>query len=112
MDLWSRNNYGHIARLVHLPLEGPPKDRNIGPIARDLRALLDGKSLVAFEILELQDQAAAATNARVLVRYRQDEEISEQELKLRLLYLDEEGNSVVRGKGRGNWMVLNLWTLI
>jgi hypothetical protein len=111
MHLWSRKNYGHIARLVHLPLEGPPKDRNIGPIARDLRALLDGKSLVAFEILELQDQAAAATNARVLVRYRQDEEIAEQELELRLLYLDEEGAPVIRGKGRGNWMVLNLWTL-
>ena len=67
---------------------------------------------MAFEILEVQDQAAAATNARVLVRYRQDEEIAEQELELRLLYLDEEGAPVVRGKGRGNWTVLNLWTLI
>jgi len=111
MDLWSRKNYGHIARLVHLPLEGPPKDRQIGPIARDLRALLDDKTLVAFEILEIQDQAAAATNARVSVRYKRDEEIAEQELELRLLYLDEEGAPVVRGKGSGNWMVLNLWTL-
>lgn len=112
MHLWSRKNYGHIARLVHLPLEGPPKDRKIGPIAKNLRALLDDKSLVAFEVLEIQDQAAAATNARVSVRYKQNEEIAEQELELRLLYLDEEGASAIRGKGRGNWMVLNLWTLI
>jgi hypothetical protein len=47
----------------------------------------------------------------VSVRYKHGEEIVEQELELRLLYLDEEGDPVIRGRGRGNWMVLNLWNL-
>lgn len=111
MYLWSRKNYGKIAQLVYRSIAGPPKNRKIGPIARDLRSLLDDKELLAFEILELQDQAAAVTTARVAVRYKKREEVIEKELELRLLFLDEKGAPAVRGKASGVWMVSDLWTL-
>lgn len=109
MRLWSRKNYGHMARLLHLPLEGPPKDREVGPIARNLRQLLDDKRLISFEISKLQDEAPAVTTARVAVRYERDEEIMKKELDLRMLHLDEKGGAVVRGHHGGTWTVLNLW---
>jgi len=109
MHLWSRKNYGHLARLLHLPLEGPPKERKVGPIARDLRQLLDGKSLLSFEISELEDAAPAITTAQVIVRYELDEEIAVKTLDLRLLYLDEKGGPLVRSHNGGSWTVLNFW---
>jgi hypothetical protein len=66
---------------------------------------------LAFEIIELHDEAPAITTARVAVRYDRDDEEFEKELDLRLLCLDEEGAPIVRGTDRGSWTVLNLWTL-
>lgn len=111
MHLWSQKNYGHIAQLVHLPLEGPPEERKIGPIAQQLRELLGDKSLMEFEIVDFQDTAAAISTARIAVCYEQNEEIVQKELELRFLFLDKEGNPTVRGYSGGYWSVLNLWSL-
>lgn len=110
MHLWSRRNYGHLARLVYRPL-GPPKDEEIGPIARELREQLADKRLVGYEIVKIEDDAAAATNVRVRIEYERSGEQVERELDLRLLFIDDNGGPLVRGSDRGHWTVLHLWTL-
>lgn len=110
MQLWSRGNYGHLARLVYRA-GGPPKDEQIGPIARELREQLADKRLLGYEILELEDDAAAATNVRVRIEYERSGEEVERELDLRLLFIDDSGNALVRGSDHGRWTVLHLWTL-
>ena len=85
------------------------KARDVGPIARNLRELLDEKSLVSFEISGLEDAAPEITTARVAVRYELEGEIAEKEIDLRMLHLDERGSPLVRGHAGGSWTVLNFW---
>lgn len=112
MHLWERQNFGHMARLVPGPLYEKPSSKELGKIAGELRKIYESKKLLAFEISEIEDEAAAITNVKVEVRFEQEQQIIEKTLDLRLLYLDDEGSPTYRSSSEGSWKIQNLWLAI
>jgi hypothetical protein len=102
LELWKSKNYGHMARCVQMKRGVSP-----GAMPKRIREILGGAKLVSFQINQITDTAAAATEIVVTLHYMFNETQKEKEHKFRLLYLNDEGKSEVRSEEGHKWYVLN-----
>ncbi|MEM1203435.1 MAG: hypothetical protein AAGN66_09435 [Acidobacteriota bacterium] len=106
LSLWSAGNYGGIARLLS-SLSG---DESVGKRAGRIRTKIEPKRIEEYEILEIQDEAAAVTAVVVEVAGQASFAISRERycFSLRMIYEDSDGNAEIRSKEDGRWLVVEI----
>jgi hypothetical protein len=72
-----------------------------------IREVLGEVELIGFQIVQIADTAAAATDILVTLRYTFNQAQKEKEHKFRLLYMNAEGKGEVRSEQGHQWYVLN-----
>ena len=95
---WMHRNYEYMARcLAYFERENP------GKAAGEIRARYVDKQLTGFELLSIEDGAAAVTTIKVKVVYEENGQAQERELDIRLINEDTSGNPAARGKPGSGW---------
>jgi len=100
---WKTRNYGGIAKQINYF----KKDVNIGQEAGRVRMIFDKKNLKWFEITSVKDCAPAITEIMIVVKYEFEQEEFETEIKLRMIYQNENGENLVFGQEGGQWKFID-----
>ncbi|MCR9013809.1 hypothetical protein [Aquiflexum gelatinilyticum] len=109
INYWKSSNYGAMAEQVSTFVfdEKSPSKR-----AGEIRRLLATKTPQKFEILAIDDQAAAITEISVRISAEVGEETIIFDHTFRLIYEDENNQTLVRGEFGGSWrLIKNFWNL-
>lgn len=96
---WEKKNYGLIAKQVSYW----SKDVNIGKEAGKVRKILEGKIIKSFEILEIIDCSPAISEILSKLTIVSENKEYELEIKVRMIYNDENSNTMVLGQEGGEW---------
>lgn len=102
LSYWRRGNYGFMSRYISSLLRTNPQ----GEPAK-VRATYDGKKLISFKLIEIEDQAAAATEITSRLVVESDGQQGERTFRFRMICEDESGHSAVRGAPGSHWTVIN-----
>lgn len=104
MTNWSGRNFGYMARYV--PRFVHHQEGSSNKTAGELRRHFDDKRLKSFEMLELRDEGPAVTVIKTKLGYDESGVEQERIVDLRLIYQDETGNTMIRGKPSGAWRIV------
>ncbi|MBN8620418.1 MAG: hypothetical protein J0L63_16020 [Anaerolineae bacterium] len=102
LRLWKAKNYGHMAGCVQVK-----PGASAGEMPKRVRDVLGEVELIGFQIVQIDDTAAAATDIFVTLRYIFNQSQKEKAHKFRLLYMNSEGNGEVRSEQGHQWYILN-----
>jgi hypothetical protein len=102
LKLWKAQNYGYMAGCVQAKI-----GVSAGEMPKRIRESLGGVELTGFQIVQITDTAAAATDVLVTLKYTFNQGQKEKDHKFRLLYLNADGKSEVRSEQGHQWYVLN-----
>jgi hypothetical protein len=100
LDAVCARNFGLLAKLT---IDYPK--RSLGYRAGRIRGELNEISLADWRIVGVRDEAAAMSVVEVAVEVRSDGRVWQGLLPMRLLYFDDDNQSLVRGELRGKWVV-------
>lgn len=103
---WMSNNYGFMAKYLS-PKLGPP----VKEAPKQIREIYQGKTLQNWEIINVEDQAAAITIITTKLEYVYDGQKMNSVVDVRLICEDENDFGVVRGKPGSKWALVN-WGLV
>lgn len=100
---WSNRNYGAIAKQIAYFY----KNVNLGKESGRVRTVFENRILKSFEILSVVDCAPAISEVylKVYIEYLQKE--YDFEIKMRMIYQDENGKSMVLGQNGGEWKFID-----
>lgn len=101
LKLWRQKNYGHMALCLHPKLGPSPKTAP----AR-VREVYGPKTLVAFEVTKVDDQAAAVTVVETILTYEEGGTEKRTPFEFRLVYVDPEGHPETRGLPGADWAIV------
>ena len=107
---WGKGNYGAIAQQIwwgSYKQEPFVLNREAGKV----RDLLKGNNLIDFELRNVDETAPAATD--IFVKFRVDRAGQEREItiKMRFLYVDKNGETLVAGDPEGEWKFIDGFVL-
>lgn len=100
---WKQKNYGGIAKQISYF----KKEVNIGKEAGRVRKVFDKKHLKEFEITSIEDCTPAITEVMVNIKYEFEQRNFETEIKLRMIYQNENGANLVFGQEGGQWKFID-----
>ncbi|MBB6004288.1 hypothetical protein [Arcicella rosea] len=100
---WKKKNYGGIAKQVYCFIEETTLSKEAGRI----RKIFENKTLKAYEIKRIIDIAPAISEVylNVIIEYAQKD--YELEIKLRMIYQNEKGDTLVIGQKNGEWKFID-----
>lgn len=101
LNYWKARNYGYMARRAGMPMH----DSEV--TAQQIRENYDGRTLKAFDIIAIEDQAPSASNIEATLHIEDGGDLSEKTVSFRLVYWHRDGNAVIRGDAEGEWTVVN-----
>jgi len=101
---WKTKRYGLM--VGSLPKRITNKTTT-GKLAGELKTHYSTKNIKSFEILTVTDNAAAVTTIKTKLIYEEDSKTIENIIDFRLLYEDQSGKTMIRGKPGGNWVIYN-----
>ncbi len=96
---WKNKNYGSIAKQISFF----KKEINLGQEAGRVREIFDKKKLQEYQIESIEDCAPAITEVMVNVKFVFEENVFQIEIKLRMIYQNENGENLVFGQEGGEW---------
>lgn len=99
----SRGNYGKMAQLITKIV---PSTDSIGMFAGRIRKIFEGKKLIDYRFIKIQDKAAAISEIDVELTFEKDGDRSVHERTFRLIFQDEDCKPRVRNQNEGNWKIL------
>jgi hypothetical protein len=102
LSLWSKRNYGHMAKCLS-PKLGPPPNK----APAQLRDTFKSKALRSWEFTSINDFAAAVTEIGTLLVYEEGGQRVERSFTFRLMNVDSNGDGAVRGKPGTGWVVIS-----
>jgi hypothetical protein len=102
LTFWQKKNYGQMANCV--PIE---RKETFQSMPQRIRETYGEKELLSFEIMEIEDKAAATTNIQTTLKYQATGKTLIKEYKFFLSYLDENGKPEVRGEEGYDWYITN-----
>lgn len=97
---WRKQNYGKMAHCI-VPDHRGPLNKAAGQL-RDNYLLKTSPSL---ELLATEDTGPAMTKITARITYKANDRDEEREVVFILLYEDEQGHPMMRGKLGGSWYV-------
>lgn len=100
---WKNKNYGGIARQINYF----KKEVNIGQEAGRVRKAFDKKNLKEYKIISIEDCAPAITELMINVKFEFEQKDFETEIKLRMIYQNENGENLVFGQEGGEWKFID-----
>ena len=101
LENWCKRRYGLLAEAL-LYFTDTSSGKKAG-LARDDF----GRNIpVSFEILSVEDQAAAASHVKVNLMFQSPEGEVHKKISIRVVYQDEQNNPLVRSEETGNWKVV------
>ena len=99
----SRGNYGKMAQQITKIV---PSTDSIGKLAGRIRKIFEGKKLIDYRFIKIQDKAAAISEINVELTFEKDGDRSVHERTFRLIFQDEDCKPRVRNQNEGNWKIL------
>jgi len=102
LSAWQRGNYGHMARDAGTAWKGSGC-----PTPADMRATFQSKRLDGFELLSVEDQAAAVSLITVRRRFKSDDGPTEDTLTYRLIRVDSNHEIAARTIPGTTWAIIN-----
>lgn len=100
---WKNKNYGGIARQINYF----KKEVNIGQEAGRVRKAFDKKNLKEYKIISIEDCAPAITELMINVKFEFEQKDFEIEIKLRMIYQNDNGENLVFGQEGGEWKFID-----
>jgi hypothetical protein len=102
LNAWQRGNYGHMARDAGTAWKGAGS-----PTAADMRAAFQFKRLGGFELLSVEDQAAAVSLVTVKRIFKNDDGSTVDTLTYRLIRVDSDHEMAARTVPGTTWAIIN-----
>lgn len=97
------NNYGKLARII----EYNRNYNTVGKMAGKLRELFAGLKLIDYKLVTVNDNASAISVIETVLEFeRGDGKQVSDNRTFRLIYQDEEGNTVTRGYKKAEWKIM------
>lgn len=106
LSYWKARNYGRMAQQLPSMFVG-----SVRKFAGQVREIYGSRTLESFEFQEIKDEAPAITNIEVKLWYKEDGNLVERTVTVRLISEDAKGNPAVRGKPNSIWRIVN-WGLV
>lgn len=100
---WKKNNFGGIARQISYYR----KDINLGHEAGRVRKIFGEKILKGYELISIEDCAPAITEVNVKVQIKFGQKDFNLEIKLRMLYQNDQGENLIFGEPGGEWKFID-----
>jgi hypothetical protein len=101
LNYWQERNYGYMAGHAGMPVH----DGEVTP--QQIREIYEGRTLKAFDILAIEDQAPSASKIDVTLHIEDEGDLTEKTVSFRLVYWHRDENVVIRGDADGEWTVVN-----
>lgn len=106
-ELWKNKNYGLMAKTLSnqhgcFGCDSKSEKKQAGCC----RKMFNDKTLVSFEILELEDRAAAMARVLVKTNWTSGGCTKSSNLEFGLIYQDINNNSIIRGNPNGKWDII------
>lgn len=99
---WTRGNYGHMARDAGTPWKGTS-----APSPAEMRATFHDKPLVRFELVSIEDQAAAVSLVTVKRYFDAQASQADDAATYRLIRVNCDGDMVVAAAPGHRWAIIN-----
>jgi hypothetical protein len=104
IDYWKSSNYGKIAKQIH----------HIGKseFKKDVilaRQIFENRRLLRFAITEIKDCAPAVTEVYLDVEFEYESNVYKRNVKLRFIFEDEKGDTLIIGDKKGRWGYLDFF---
>lgn len=96
---WKNKNYGKIAEQIYFF----QKNVNLGKEAGQVRKIFENRILKSFEIDKIIDCAPAISEVYLKVKLEYLQKEYELDIRMRMIYQDESGKSLVLGQENGKW---------
>ena len=106
MHAWRSRNYGRMAEVLRRVASGGPEHPG------RIRGEFEGIELEDFELLAVDDGAAAMTDITLLLTVDRFGQKSEERKKIRLVRIDETGSPAIRDVEQGEWTIGNRGVLL
>ena len=103
-ELWKKNNYGEIAKQIH-----HISKTNFKEDVRLVRQTFEGRRLLEFKLTEIKDCAAAVTEVFMDVTFEYDGQPFTKNIKLRFIFQDSNGDTLIIGDEKGKWEYLDFF---
>ncbi len=100
---WKNRNYGNIVKQMHFF----KKEFSFKEEAGRVRRIFDKKNLKEYRIISIDDCAPAITEVLIKVKFEFEGTDFEKEIKLRLIYQDETGETLSFGQKGGEWKFID-----
>ncbi|MCW3074626.1 MAG: zinc chelation protein SecC [Flaviaesturariibacter sp.] len=100
LENWKRKNFGAIAKQIH---RFTKEEINYNTEAGRIRNAFKNKELVNYKILKVVDCVPAISEVFVSTTILSNEQTFEKEIKLRLIYEDNQGSTLILGEPGGSW---------
>lgn len=107
LNYWIARNYGRMAQCLAVMFN---KHEPVNQVAGRIRENYISRTLRQFRFESSEDEAPAITNIKVRLWCEEDGSSTEEEVVVRLLCEDADGDSTVRGKPGSHWAIVN-WGL-
>jgi len=101
---WQSRKFGKIVEMLSAY---KLKDKNPKQLAGEIRKIFINVELQDFEMLEITDTAAAATNITARLKLKSHENIASKIYEFRLINEDDTGKPFVLGDKRGQWRIMD-----
>ena len=102
LSAWQRGNYGHMARDAGTAWKGSGT-----PSPAEMRATFQSKQLARFELLSVEDQAAAVSLVTVRRHFTEDDGPTEDTQTYRLIRVDPDHEIAARSVAGTTWAIIN-----
>lgn len=99
---WQRDNYGHMAREAGTAWKGSGN-----PTPAEMRATFQSKQLASFELLSVEDQAAAVSLVTVRRHFKENGGPTEDTQTYRLIRVDADHEITARTVPGTTWAIIN-----
>lgn len=100
---WKNKNYGEMAKQINYS----KKDINISQEAGKVRKIFHDKNLNSYKINSIEDCAPAISEVIIVVTYEFENQKFETEIKFRMIYKNENGESMIFGQEGGQWKFID-----
>lgn len=101
LELWQKQNYGHMARYLDIPFSGGD---GISP--QRVREALDDCRLEGFRLIQVSDEAPTVTEISLELELRREDDLDRTLKTFRLVFWGDDV-VVMRGDPRGRWRIIN-----
>jgi hypothetical protein len=100
---WKNKNYGGIANQIH----HFSKDTNFGKEAGRVRKIFENRLLNNFRLISVTDCTPAISEVHFWVEFEYKNQKFETEIKLRMIYQNNNGDILVLGQKNGDWKFID-----